>query len=232
MTARRARLALLAAAAFALSQPVPAATPPAPAVAAAPAVTADHPAAPSRGCTSTGQGYLRARLRGALDLDLAWRDAEMSCAGGPRPDGKGLRITLAGPAQGNGRRVRFVFGIDDAPEGRALRDRATNLTLIFEGEQRLFATRGDALCRIDSLTPSRVGALGGPQRSWQISARGYCTGPATTLDGRARLLVSRFDFLGEVTFEDEPAATAAPAAAAGAASGPAAGAAAAAGTAR
>lgn len=160
-----------------------------------------------RGCTSSGRGFLRARLRGALDLDLSWRDAEMHCAGGPRPDGRGLRVTLAGPLQSDGRRLRFVFGIDGVAEGSSVRARPTNLTLLLEGEQRVFATRGNAWCTTEELIPARVGALGGPRRSWQISARGFCTGPATALGGTGRIVLSRFDFLTEVTFEDDPAAT-------------------------
>jgi hypothetical protein len=166
----------------------------------------DVPAAQSRsGCTASGRGFLRARLRGALDLDLAWQNAEMECAGGPRPDGRGLRLTIAGPVQGAGRRLRFVLGIPDAPEGQTVRSRPANLTLIFEGEQRMFATRGEDKCSIDELVPARVGALGGPRRSWQIAARGFCTAPASALRGGQRILVSRFDFVTEVTFEDEPA---------------------------
>ena len=173
-------------------------------------------------CTHDGRGQLRARLRGTLDLDIAWRDAEMQCEGGPRPDGKGLRIAIAGPAQGDGRRLRFVFGIDDTPEGRSVTSRPTNVTVIFEGEQRIFATRGSSRCTTDQLDMARVGALGGARRSWQITARGFCTAPAVALTGRERLLLSRFDFISEVSFEDPDAGdTAVPARSGAADPGPA-----------
>src|SRR5690349_17874110 len=69
--------------------------------------------APQSGCFAGGEGYLRARLRGALDLDLDWKNAEMECEGGPRPPGKdnksnGVRVSIAGPARGDGRRIRLV----------------------------------------------------------------------------------------------------------------------------
>ncbi len=169
---------------------------PAPAPAPAPAIP----------CLATGNNaYLRARLRGALDLDLAWSGPTLQCDGGARPDGRGLRVTIAGPAQADGRRLRFVFGIDDAPEGARVLARPTNLTVIFEGEQRLFATRGNDRCTTDELRPERIGALGGPRRSWRVVARGFCISPATTLAGEARLLVTSFDFASEVTYEDDPA---------------------------
>jgi hypothetical protein len=156
----------------------------------------------ARGCLPTGNGYLRARIRGALNLDIDWRNAEIECDGGPRPDGSGVRVSFAGPPHGDGRRTRLVFGVGSVVEGRSGHDLPTNLTVIFEGEQRLFATRGADHCTVDDLRQERVGALGGPKRTWRIIARGFCIAPASTLDSDARILVSRFDFAGNAVFEE------------------------------
>ena len=160
-------------------------------------------AATAKGCLASGDGYLRARVRGALDLDVNWRNDEMECTGGSRPDGSGLRVSIAGPAQSDGRRLRFVVGIEGTAEGAAAGQRPTNLTVIFEGERRLFATQGDDKCTVDTLTQQRTGPLGGPKRSWRIEAHGFCVGPAATLAGDARLLVTRFDFAGRIDLTDE-----------------------------
>jgi hypothetical protein len=171
--------------------------------ATAPATAAPPAAAPAtHGCLPTGNGYLRARIRGALDLDVDWGNAEIECDGGPRPDGSGVRVSFAGPPHGDGRRMRLVFGVGSVHEGRAGHDLPTNLTVILEGEQRLFATRGADHCTVDELRQERVGALGGPKRSWRIIARGFCIAPASTLNSDARILVSRFDFAGSAVFED------------------------------
>ena len=159
-------------------------------------------AATAHGCLPTGNGYLRARIRGALDLDIDWGNAEIECDGGPRPDGSGVRVSFAGPSHGDGRRMRLVFGVGSVHEGSAGHDLPTNLTVIFEGEQRLFATRGADHCTVDDLRQERVGALGGPKRSWRIIARGFCIAPASTLNSDARILVSRFDFAGTAVFGD------------------------------
>jgi len=164
-------------------------------------------ASATRGCLPTGNGYLRARIRGALNLDIDWHDGELECDGGPRPDGSGVRVSFAGPAHPDGRRIRMVFGVRSVREGRTGRELPTNLTVIFEGEQRLFATRGEDHCTVDELRQERVGALGGPKRSWRIVARGFCIAPASTLSSDARILVSRFDFAGTAVFEDEPSET-------------------------
>jgi hypothetical protein len=155
------------------------------------------------GCLPTGNGYLQARIRGALNLDIDWQNRELECDGGPRPDGSGVRISFAGPAHADGRRLRLVFGVGSVHEGGTGRDLPTNLTVIFEGEARLFATRGEDRCTVDELRQERVGALGGPKRSWRIVARGFCIAPASTLNSDARILVSRFDFAGAAVFEDE-----------------------------
>jgi hypothetical protein len=188
-------VALLAA----LALPDAAATPAAHATPAAPST----PVAPSKGCLATGNGFLRARIRGALNLDIDWHNNELECEGGPRPGGTGIRVSFAGPQHSDGRRLRMVFGVSEAKEGRAGRELPTNLTVIFEGEQRLFATRGDDRCTVDRLEQERLGALGGPKRSYRIVASGFCISPASTLNGDDRILVTRFDFAGNATFEDE-----------------------------
>ena len=169
-------------------------------------VSAPSAGAAGHGCLPTGNGYLRARIRGALNLDIDWNNAEIECDGGPRPDGSGVRVSFAGPAHSDGRRLRLVFGVGAVHEGTGGHDLPTNLTVIFEGEQRLFATRGDDHCTVDELKQERVGALGGLKRSWRIIARGFCISPASTLSSDSRILVDRFDFAGNAVFEDEPPA--------------------------
>ena len=149
-------------------------------------------AAVAGGCLPSHDGYLRARLRGASDLDIQWTDPQMQCDGGARPHGAGIRLTFAGRSRQGAHRVRFVFGIDARPAAGLARERAANVTIIFEGERRLYSTRGDDHCTVDVLrqTPTAVPAL------LRVQARGFCIGPARALDGSGELLLSRFDFAG------------------------------------
>lgn len=165
----------------------------------------------THGCLASGDGYLRARIRGALQLDVSLHDAELECDGGPRPDGSGIRVSFAGPARSDGRRLRMVFGVAKAAEGAKGRELPTNLTVIFEGEERLFATRGDDKCTVDEFNQERVGALGGPIRTYRVIARGFCIAPVKALNSEQTILVDSFDFAGQVTFEDPAAGAAAPA---------------------
>ena len=162
---------------------------------------ADPPA--TAGCLAVGGGYLRARIRGALDLDLDWKNAEMQCEGGPRPSGHGIRVSIGGPSRGDGHRIRLVFGIAQVAEGRGGERLATNVTILFEGEKRIFATQGDDKCTVDSLTQERVEPLGPGRAVYRVVARGFCLGPATSLSREERVILTSFDFAGRVEFSDD-----------------------------
>ena len=174
-------------------------------------------AAPAAGCIAEGGGALQAQLRGALTADLDWRNEVMLCEGSARPDGKGLRVTLAGPLPamadapaGAGptgtapaRQLRFIFGIDYAdPAAGAVQALPTNVTVILEGEGRLFATRGNERCAVEKLERAPLPSTQG--RFERVHVRGYCTEPAAELAGDARLLVPTFEFTGRVATGDAP----------------------------
>jgi hypothetical protein len=203
--------ALAGASVACMQNPLPAATP-------APPAAAD--AALPAGCLATGDGRLEATLRGALEADLQWSNAQMECDGGLRPDGKGLRVAIAGPMQaarnasagpgrlgtaGVARRLQFIFGIDltDTATGPA-QVLPTNLTVIVEGEGLLYATRGADKCAVEDL--ERVPLADGQER---VTVRGYCLGPASDLAGGTRLHVPTFSFTALThSVEDDAASVA------------------------
>lgn len=170
--------------------------------------TSPSPTIRTTGCLAAGDGYLRARVRGAIDLDLDWKDAQMQCDGAPRPRGEnhkssGVRVTIGGPLRGADRRIRLVFGISGLDEGASGTTLRTNVTLLFEGENRVFATLGDDKCTTDSVTQSRVESLGAERAIYRIVARGFCIGPASNPAGTERVVITSFDFAGRVEFGDD-----------------------------
>jgi hypothetical protein len=168
-----------------------------------PQISSTAKAPTPNGCFAAGDGYLRARLRGALSLDLNWHDAQMQCDGGPRPSGNGVRVSIGGPLRADGRRIRMVFGIAGVAEGRGGDSLRTNVTILFEGEKRIFATQGDDKCTVDSLTQQRVETLGTGRAIYRVEARGFCLGPATSLSREERVFLTSFDFAGRVEFSDD-----------------------------
>lgn len=165
--------------------------------------TSPIPTNGSTGCLAAGDGYLRARIRGAVDLDLDWKDAQMQCEGAPRPSGNGVRVSIGGPLRGEGRRIRLVFGIGRIGEGASGATLPTNVTLLFEGENRLYATLGDDKCTTDSVSQSRIETLGDHRAIYRIVARGFCIGPASNPAHTERVVMTSFDFAGRVEFGDD-----------------------------
>lgn len=165
--------------------------------------TSPSPTTRTTGCLAAGDGYLRARVRGALDLDLDWKDAQMQCDGAPRPSGNGVRVSIAGPVRGKDRRIRLVFGIAGIGEGAAGTTLRTNVTLLFEGENRLYATLGDDKCTTDSVSQNRVETLGDHRAIYRIVARGFCIGPASNPPNTERVVITSFDFAARVEFGDD-----------------------------
>lgn len=204
--ARLARITLCALSLAALpGAAVPAPPGAAPPIVMPPAAGPTSPNVPppaSPGCLASGNGYLRARVRGALNLDIDWRNAELECDGGPRPDGSGIRMSFLGPRRADGRRLRLVFGVGAVREGRSGHALPTNLTVIVEGGQRLYTTRGEDHCTVDTLNQQRLRAAGTPRR-YRVVARGFCIAPATTLNNAERILVESFDFAGRAIFGDD-----------------------------
>jgi hypothetical protein len=158
-------------------------------------------------CLLSGRAYLRAQIRGAVRLNVDLHGRQLSCEGEPRLDGSGIRLGFEGRV--GQRRVRMVFGIDGAHEGRPGRELPTNLTVIFEGERQLFATQGDGNCTVDRLRQKRIGGASGPgpsprggvrTRSYRIVAHGFCIAPANDVLGKQRIMVTTFDFAGRVDF--------------------------------
>ncbi len=146
-------------------------------------------------CLVDGTGYVSARIRGALNMDVHWKDARLACSGGARPDGSGLRVSFAGPGP-QGKVLRLVFGITAARAGKSGRELATNLTVLVDGGP-IFATRGDDKCTMDRLAQHQLPA-GPGLRAWRIEGKGFCVTPANAIDGKGRILVSRFDFAGRI----------------------------------
>ena len=163
--------------------------------------SAGLPAVSLSGPCRASSSYLHARIRGAVRLDVDLHGPALSCEGGPRLDGSGIRMGFEGRIGPGSRRMRMVFGVDGAKEGRPGRELPTNLTVFFEGEKLLFATQGDGNCTVDRLTQEPIAADGHPSHAYRIVAHGFCIAPANDLRGRRRILVTTFDFAGRADFD-------------------------------
>jgi hypothetical protein len=153
------------------------------------------PAAMGTACLSTGDGYFRARIAGAIEATIDWPNSGTHCEGEPRDKPPGVRLSFQ-RVSGGTTDLLFVFGITGMREGQPLREAGTNLTVIIQGTDRIFGTLGDSRCTVDSLTQRALEVPG----SYRVEARGFCTQPAHAVRGDGELLVSTFEFAGLVRY--------------------------------
>jgi hypothetical protein len=149
-------------------------------------------------CLDSGDGYLHAKLGGAVNARLDWPNSGTRCEGEFRENPPGVRLSFQ-RAAGAKPNLLLVFGLTGVKEGVAAREVKANLTVIVQGTSRIFGTLGDSRCTVDSLTQRPLAEA----RSYRIEARGFCTQPAHAVRGKGDVLVSTFDFAGPVNFNTE-----------------------------
>lgn len=182
----RLALALTGAVPWAAAAPVAAATPGTPVKTAA------------VNCLTSGDGYLRAKMAGAVDAILDWPNSGTRCEGESRDKPPGVRLSFQ-RAAGSKPNLLLVFGLTGVTRGQSAHEVKANLTVIVQGTSRIYGTLGDSRCTVDSLSQRPLSAAG----AYRIEARGFCTQPAHAVRGRGDVLVSTFEFAGLVNFTTE-----------------------------
>lgn len=156
-------------------------------------------------CLPSGDGYVRARLSGALSQELDWSNEGTECTGAVRPTDGGVRLRFSRFDATSASKLVLVFGIANLREGSAAKSLPVNLTIIREGAGEFYSTQGDDKCMLDSIEQQPIVGVPFRSRSYRVVARGFCTEPARAVRGKGAVLLSRFDFAGRVDFESEDA---------------------------
>jgi hypothetical protein len=172
---------------------------------AAPTAQKPPPAPPAASpCLPAGDGYLKARLSGAIDTELNWGNDEVECTGAVRPTDGGIRMRFRQKSD-DGKRPQLVivFGIANLHEGQPAKTLPVNITVIREGAGEFYSTQGDDKCMLDKVEQQPIIGIPNRSRSYRIVARGFCTEPARAVRGKGVVLLSRFDYAGRVDFAEE-----------------------------
>jgi hypothetical protein len=160
---------------------------------------ADAPGATTH-CLASGDGFLRARLGGAIEARIDWLDQGTRCEGESKDaPSAGVRLSFQRAADGDPK-LLFVFGLTGVREGRPAKEVGANLTVIVQGTDRIYGTLGDSRCTVDSLKQKRLGS----SKAYRVEARGFCTQPAHAVRGDGAVLVSTFEFAGLVNYDPPP----------------------------
>lgn len=173
----------------------------------APAISppASTPQADTHACLPSGDGFFQAKLDGALQMRLDWKNDGTQCEGMPRPEGNGIRLSFSRSLDGEKRRLLIVFGIAGLSESSSGRALPANLTIIEEGGQQIFGTLGDDKCVVDELEQQLITPWSPETRTYRVSGRGFCMQPARAVGGDEGVLMSSFDFAGQVKYGEASA---------------------------
>lgn len=153
------------------------------------------PPKPPSNCLSSGDGYLRAQIAGAVEAKIDWPNTGTRCQGESRDKPSGIRLSFQRAAGGTPN-LLLVFGVTGVRKGEPASELGVNLTLFVQGTPRIYGTLGDSRCTVDKLTQRPLKEPG----IYRIEARGFCTQPAHAVRGRGDVLVSTFEFAGPVNF--------------------------------
>ncbi len=150
-------------------------------------------------CLTQAEGYLRARLSGALNEELVWGNDGTECTGSVRLD-EGVRLRFR-RASGDGQALVIVFGVAKLREGEGAALAPVNVTLMREGKGEFYSTQGDDKCMLENVRQQPLIGIPHRTRSYRLTARGFCTEPARAVNGQGAVLLSRFDIAGRVDYE-------------------------------
>ncbi|HEX5787351.1 MAG TPA: hypothetical protein VFY03_04190 [Woeseiaceae bacterium] len=151
------------------------------------------PAAAPRACPDGGR--LTATLYGALEGEIDWRAADMSCEGMPRPAGAGARLRFAGAAGGGGVELAIIIAVPGLERGVAGTDLPSNVTLIEEGRGRFFSTTALDYCWVDI---DRSEELEGRPAHTLVGGTLSCIAPLAETNGDTSVTIDGLIFSGVV----------------------------------
>ena len=161
------------------------------------------PAAAPRACPDGGR--LKATLYGALEGEIDWRAADMSCEGMPRPAGAGARLRFAGAAGGGAAgsgaagsgavELAIIIAVPGLERGVTGTDLPSNVTLIEEGRGRFFSTTALDYCWVDV---DRSENLDGRPTHTLVGGTLSCIAPLAETNGNTSVTIDGLVFSGVV----------------------------------
>src|ERR1700733_11948954 len=87
--------------------------------------------APTVTCLASGDGYLRAKMAGAVDANLDWPNSGTRCEGESRDKPPGVRLSFQRVA-GAKPNLLLVFGLSGVTQGQSAAQAKGNLTVVLK----------------------------------------------------------------------------------------------------
>ncbi len=147
-------------------------------------------------CSSVGDAYLSGTLYGAVERQIEWRGTDMTCAGGLRPGGAGVRVVFAGPATTAGDRVVVVIGIDGVIDELMATERVANITIIDESSGRFYSSGKQERCWTTVSDTTDDG------RTYRVTGEVYCTGGLPSVSDAGSVTLRGFRYSGRLNIDE------------------------------
>ncbi len=148
-------------------------------------------------CAANPAGYWRGSITGSATLELDWQGAGLACAGGARPDGRGLRLFFAGHPGGGGERLVIVLGIAATVAELAGREWPVSVTVIDEASSSFFhSIAGRCFTRVTEVT-----ALDRQGRAFRVAGELYCAGALGAVNGEHAVQLGDSRYAGHLDLE-------------------------------
>jgi hypothetical protein len=147
-------------------------------------------------CTSIGDAYLSGSVYGAVEQQIEWRGTDMTCDGGLRPGGEGVRVVFAGPGAMDGDRIVVVIGIDGAINELTAAERNANITIIDESSGRFYSSGGQERCW------TMVSDATNDRGTFRVTGEAYCTGSLPSVADSSSVRLRGFRYSGRVNVDD------------------------------
>ena len=138
-------------------------------------------------------GYLSARLYGAIEAEFDWTRNDLECMGMPRPEGKGVRLRLAATDRPTGSEFVFIIAMPGFDRDSGPGEFDTNTTLIEAGNGRCFSTPDTDNCLVDVENVQPVDDSGD---RYAIAGALYCVSPLPEVNGDSSVSIPELEFSG------------------------------------
>ena len=137
------------------------------------------------GCRLSGELY------GAIEGDIDWQAADLSCEGMPRPAGAGARLRFAGPHPAGGGTLAVIVALPAYARDTLAESLDSRITMIEEGNGRFFAANEAGSCWVDVLAVASL-----DEDRDLATGRLYCIDPLGEINGSTSLTVPELEFSG------------------------------------
>lgn len=151
-------------------------------------------------CRMDPEGFWTGRIFGAAVVEFDWRGARLDCAGNARPDGRGLRLFLAGRPAASRDRLLLVIGIAASLAEVAEiagPEHPVSVTLVDERSSQFFhGPEGRCFTRIRAVAP-----LPDAAGSYRVEGDLYCAGAIAAVTAPGSVTLGDMRFAGRLDLE-------------------------------